>query len=189
MHREADEPRVMPAVGVPVTPHPDGPSTDPAQINRVHPHHQQLIDMLDESPLRLPHYLAWSLSTGGTLLDGLSVFMLGLAIPLLERTMNLSPVQTGLLAAALVVGAAVGALSGGRLADRIGRKSVYLIDMALLGLAGLFSALAWTPWLLIGAQFLVGVGIGMDFPVSSSYVAECMPHKSRGRMMVATIAS
>jgi putative MFS transporter len=37
----------------------------------VHPDHQQLIALLDESPLRLPHYLAWALSSGGTLLDGL----------------------------------------------------------------------------------------------------------------------
>jgi MFS family permease len=155
----------------------------------VHPGHQQLISLLDKSPLRLPHYLAWALSSGGTLLDGLSVFMLGLAIPLLDRTLGLSALQTGLLGAALVMGAAIGALSGGWLADRLGRKSVFLLDMGLLGLAGLFSALAWNPWLLIGTQLVVGISIGMDFPVSSSYVAECMPHRSRSRMMVATIAS
>ncbi|WP_141738564.1 MFS transporter, partial [Acidithiobacillus caldus] len=85
--------------------------------------------------------------------------------------------------------AVLGASGGGRLADRIGRKAVFLLDMFLLVLAALGAALAWTPTLLILAQTLVGVAIGMDFPVSSSYVAETMPQRARGRMMVATIAS
>ncbi|WP_291523722.1 MFS transporter [Acidithiobacillus sp.] len=155
----------------------------------IHPDHATLIGVLDNAPLRLPHILAWALSTGGVLIDGLSVFMLGIAIPLLERSMALTPIEIGLLGAALVAGAVFGASLGGRLADRIGRKSVFLLDMSLLVLAAVLCALAWDPWLLICAQLLVGVGIGMDFPVSSSYVAECMPHRDRSRMMVATIAS
>src|SRR5262249_60667185 len=42
-------------------------------------------------------------------------------------------------------------------------------------------------WVLLG-QFIVGVGIGIDFPVSSSYVSETMPKEVRSRMVVATIA-
>ncbi len=159
------------------------------ETNAVHPGHAELLRLLDEAPLRLPHVLAWMLSSGGTLLDGLSVFMLGIAIPLLVRDMGLDTLQTGLLGAALVAGAALGASVGGRLADRIGRKGVFLLDMGLLASAAALGALTWDPWLLIGVQLLVGVGIGMDFPVGSSYVAECMPHRVRSRMMVATIAS
>ncbi|CUA95675.1 MFS transporter [Thiomonas bhubaneswarensis] len=154
----------------------------------VHPDHAQIVALLDDAPMRLPHYLAWALSSGGTLIDGISVFMLGIAMPLLTDSLGLSPLQTGLLGAALVAGAIGGAVLGGRLADRIGRKSVFLLDMALLAAAAGFSALTWNAWGLIAAQFVVGVGIGMDFPVSGSYVAECMPHKKRSVMMVATIA-
>lgn len=155
----------------------------------VHPDHASLIQLLDQAPLRLPHYLAWLLSSGGTLLDGLSVFMLGMAVPLVQREMAFTPWQLAFLGAGLVAGAVLGASGGGRLADRIGRKAVFLLDMFLLVLAALGAALAWTPMLLILAQTLVGVAIGMDFPVSSSYVAETMPQRARGRMMVATIAS
>jgi MFS family permease len=42
--------------------------------------------------------------------------------------------------------------------------------------------------MLIFGQLLMGLGIGIDFPVSASYVAEWMPRKIRSRMMVATIA-
>lgn len=155
----------------------------------VHPDHAQLTALLDAAPLRLPHMLAWALASGGTLLDGVSVFMLGIALPLLLHDLALTPLQSGLLGAALVLGAVVGAVTGGRLADRIGRKSVFLLDMGLLALAAGVSALTWDVSLLIAAQFAVGVGIGMDFPVSASYVAECMPHRQRSRLMVATIAS
>lgn len=159
-----------------------------ARANAVHPDHVTLIGLLDSAPLSLQHVMAWGLSSGGTLLDGLSVFMLGIAIPLLVHDMAFSATQTGLLGAALVAGAVAGASIGGRVADRAGRKSVFLLDMTLLGLGAVLCALSWNPWLLISAQFLVGVGIGMDFPVSSGYVAECMPHRDRSRMMVATIA-
>jgi len=154
----------------------------------VHPDHAQIIALLDAAPMRLPHDLAWALASGGTLIDGLSVFMLGMAIPLLTPGLGLSALQTGLLGAALVAGAIGGAVWGGRLADRFGRKSVFLLDMAILAAAAAFSALTWNAWGLIAAQFVVGVGIGMDFPVSGSYVAECMPHQKRSSMMVATIA-
>lgn len=155
----------------------------------VHPDHSTLIRLLDEAPLRLPHFMAWGLASGGTLIDGLSVFMLGIAIPLLVRDMSFTPIQTGLLGAALVAGAVLGASVGGHLADRLGRKFVFLLDMSLLCICAVIGALVWNPWELIGVQLFIGISIGMDFPVSSSYVAECMPHRDRSHMMVATITS
>jgi len=157
-------------------------------FSSIAPDHQQMTDLLDKAPMRLPHYLAWILASGGTLLDGLSVFLLGMALPLLQHCMVLSALEMGLLGAALVLGAVFGAAIGGRLADRFGRKTIFLLDMLLLALAAGSSALVWDPWSLVVAQLLVGVGIGMDFPVSGSYIAECMPHKQRSRLLVATIA-
>jgi MFS transporter, putative metabolite transport protein len=63
-----------------------------------------------------------------------------------------------------------------------------LIDMAIIAAGALVSAAADSPqWVLLG-QFLVGIGIGIDFPVSASYVSETMPKDARSRMVVATIA-
>jgi MFS transporter, putative metabolite transport protein len=42
--------------------------------------------------------------------------------------------------------------------------------------------------MLFVGQLLVGVGVGVDFPVSSTYISEVLPKRSRARMMVATIA-
>ncbi len=60
--------------------------------------------------------------------------------------------------------------------------------MAIIAAGALVSAVADAPqWVLFG-QFLIGIGIGIDFPVSASYVSETMPKRVRSRMVVATIA-
>lgn len=134
------------------------------------------------------HYVLWLVASGGAFLDGYSVASLGLALPLLKHDFSLSPLIVGLMGSALVLGAAASAWAGGVLADRLGRKRVLVIDMALVGLAALMGALAPHPWMLVLAQFLTGIGVGADFPTSASYVSEMMPRKARSRMTVATIA-
>ena len=144
--------------------------------------------ILDESPLLPIHYRIWALSTGGTLLSGVSMFLLGVTLPLIIPIFAMPATSIGLAAAMLMGGTVVGALIGGHLADRLGRKPVMIMDMILLMIATLLTALAPDARILIGAELLVGVGIGMDFPVGSSYLAEFMPQGRRGRMMAASIA-
>ena len=67
-------------------------------------------------------YAIWLLASGGTLLDGFSIFSLGVAMPLATRHFSLSALLVGLIGAALVLGAAIGAMLGGPAADRFGRK-------------------------------------------------------------------
>jgi MFS family permease len=133
-------------------------------------------------------YWSWFLASGGTLIDGLSIFSLGVAMPLITSRFSLSALMVGLIGSALVLGAVFGAVVGGPGADRFGRKPAFLIDMTIITVGALISALANAPqWVLLG-QFIVGVGIGVDFPVSSSYVSETVPKQARSRMVVATIA-
>ncbi len=160
-----------------------------ADPDGMHPDHRLVLQMLDDAPMSRMHYVVWMLATGGTLLDGVSVFMLGLAIPLLTVDLALTSIEVGLLGGALVSGAIVGASIGGRLGDSYGRRTVFILDMVVVFAAALVGSLGRTPLILIVAQAAVGVGVGMDFPVGSSYVAECMPHRRRTRMMVATISA
>jgi predicted MFS family arabinose efflux permease len=74
------------------------------------------------------------------------------------------------------------------MADHLGRKKLMLADMIIIGVGAAASALANGPGMLFIGELLVGVGIGIDFPTSSSYVSEVLPKRSRARMMVATIA-
>ncbi len=149
---------------------------------------QRLTLLLDASPLKAIQRWLWVLSTGGTLLDGFVIFALGVAMPLIIAEFHIAPEVVGLIGAALVLGAVFGAGFGGPLADRLGRKRLMLVDMIIIAVGAGTSALAKGPMMLFVGQFLVGVGVGMDFPVSSTYISEVSPKRSRARMMVATIA-
>jgi MFS family permease len=149
---------------------------------------QRLTSLLDGSPLKPIQRWLWVLSTGGTLLDGFVIFVLGVAIPLIIAEFNLTSGVVGLIGASLVFGAVFGAGLGGPIADHLGRKKLMLADMIIIAAGAATSALAnGFPMLFMG-QLLVGVGVGIDFPASSSYVSEVLPKRSRARMMVATIA-
>jgi MFS transporter, putative metabolite transport protein len=144
--------------------------------------------LLDSASMGRRQYWFWLLASGGTLIDGLSIFSLGIAMPLITSRFALSPLMVGLIGSALVLGAVFGAALGGPAADRFGRKPAFLIDMMIIAAGALISAAVSAPqWVLLG-QLLVGIGIGIDFPVSASYVSETMPKGARSRMVVATIA-
>jgi len=124
----------------------------------------------------------------GTLLDGFDIFALGVAMPLIIAEFHIRPDVVGVIGAALVLGAVFGAGLGGPIADRLGQKRLMLADMIIIGAGAATSVLANGPMMLFVGQLLVGVGVGVDFPVSSTYISEVLPKRSRARMMVATIA-
>jgi MFS transporter, putative metabolite transport protein len=149
---------------------------------------QRLTLLLDESSLNKIQRWLWALSTGGTLLDGYAIFVLGVAMPVIIAEFHIQAGVVGLIAASLVFGAVIGAGVGGPMADHLGRKKLMLADMMIIAAGACASALATGPAMLFVGQLLVGIGVGIDFPVSSSYVSEILPKASRARMMVATIA-
>ena len=149
---------------------------------------QRLTLLLDDSRLNPIQRWLWALSIGGTLLDGFVIFVLGVAMPLMIAQFHFTPDVVGLIGASLVFGAVFGAGFGGPVADHLGRRKLMLADMMIIAAGAATSALAnGFPMLFIG-QLLVGIGVGIDFPASSSYLSEVLPKRSRARMMVATIA-
>ncbi|MFO1104250.1 MAG: MFS transporter [Methylocystis sp.] len=143
---------------------------------------------LDEAPMTWRHYAYWLAASGGAFLDGFSVSALGVALPLLKGEFTISALFVGLVGSALVLGAVLGSAIGGLGADRFGRKRIFIADMAIIALACSIGALAPNARFILLSQFLLGVGVGIDFPTSGAYVSELMPRKARNRMTVATIS-
>lgn len=152
------------------------------------PSKTSVFELLDEAPMTSMHYYYWLFASGGTLLDGFSVVSLGIAIPLLKQELAITPILVGLIGSALVLGAVLGALLGGIIADRMGRKFAFIADMAILVAGSVLCAVARDPASVLAGQFMIGVGIGIDFPTSGAYVSEITPRALRSRMTVATIA-
>src|SRR5438094_9275890 len=89
---------------------------------------QRLTLLLDESPLKAIQRWLWVLSTGGTLLDGFAIFVLGIAMPFMVAEFHFQPDVVGLIGASLVLGAVFGAGLGGAMAAQLGRQPLMLVD-------------------------------------------------------------
>lgn len=89
----------------------------------------------------------------------------------------------GLIAAfsSNAISAGVGALAGGWLADKIGRKPVYQWDLLLYAFGVLWIVLAVQPWMLVFGYVFVGLAVGADVPASWTLLAEQAPDGKRGR--------
>lgn len=141
-------------------------------------------DRLDASPLTRTMWLLWLLSAGLIALDGFDFFIIGVAIPFLQRDFGLGATAVGAVATAAVAGSLVGSLTLGPITDRVGRQLMLFVDVAIFVIATAGTALAWNAASLIAFRFLVGVGIGADYPISVSYITENVPARFRGRMVI-----
>ncbi|MFA4826613.1 MAG: MFS transporter [Methanoregula sp.] len=147
-----------------------------------------LTEAMDDSPFTLKHAHIWFLSSMGIFLDGFDLFVLSIALPLIIVQFSATPLEQGIVGAAAVIGAIFGALIGGKLCDRFGRKKVFIADLFIFIIFAVLSAFAWNIESLILFRFLLGVGIGADYPACASYVSEFMPKRIRGRMLIAAFS-
>ena len=115
------------------------------------------------------------------LFDSIDLASLTFVLAPISEEFALSKGQAGLLASASFAGMFAGAFSGGMLADRIGRKAVFQYSMVVWGLASLACAGAWSFESLIVFRFLLGCGMGAEFPVAQSLVSEFIPSERRGQ--------
>lgn len=124
------------------------------------------------------------ISTLGGLLFGYDTGVISGALLYMNDSLNMNSVEEATVVSALLFpGAAVGALAGGRMADRLGRRGSLLI-CALLFLAGAIGcAVAPTVAFMVASRVLLGLGVGAAAVTCPLYLAEMAPAKLRGRMV------
>jgi MFS family permease len=121
------------------------------------------------------------------LLDGLEVTLVGSLGPTLQRpdTLGLSAAQIGWAASAYVGGAVAGALFFGRLADRLGRKRMFLVTLAVYLFATVLTAFSFDVASFAFCRFLTGFGIGGEYAAINSAIDELIPARVRGAVDLA----
>lgn len=139
---------------------------------------------LDNARMTPLHRRFWLLAGLGILLDGFDFFIIGVANPLIAEDFGIGAMQKGLVSAAAIVGAVFGAGLLGPLADKIGRRRLFRFDLWLFVVFSLLCMVAWDVWSLIAFRFVLGIAIGLDYPIAASYLAEILPSKQRGRWLV-----
>jgi MFS family permease len=127
---------------------------------------------LDRAPVSKFHLRAALVSGMGFFTDAYDLFVIGIASALIKLDWNLTTGQLALLNATMLGAAFLGALVFGRVADLIGRKRVYWLVAAIMAVAAIGSAFAPSLPVLIGFRFLLGLGVGGDYPVSAVLMSE-----------------
>lgn len=117
-------------------------------------------------------------------LDGLEVTLVGSLAAMLTQsgTLGLSEAQVGLAGSAYIAGAVLGALLFGDLADRLGRKKLFFITLALYMSASIATGCAWDFASFALFRFLTGAGIGGEYSAINSAIQEFMPARVRGQV-------
>ena len=140
------------------------------------------------SPITQMQWLIWGLAAAGKFFEGVVVFMTGVALPLMAQEFGLGATGRGVIAASTLFGILIGATALGGLADRYGRKQMFIVEMVLFGI--FIVLLTFSPSYVVVVVALVGIGValGCDYPTAHLIISESMPSRIRGRMVLGAFA-
>jgi MFS family permease len=116
------------------------------------------------------------------ILDGLEVTLAGAVSGALKQSPQLrfSNADVGIAASAYLAGAVTGAVLFGWLTDRLGRKRLFFITLAVYLVATAATALSWDFWSFMLFRFVTGAGIGGEYTAINSTIQELIPARYRG---------
>jgi SP family galactose:H+ symporter-like MFS transporter len=128
-------------------------------------------------------YLATAISALGGMLFGYDIGVISGAILFIKEDFSLSPSMEEIVVSSVLLGSLVGALVGGFLADRLGRRRLLIVTAVVFGLGAIGAALApGTAW-LIAARIVAGAAIGVASFVAPLYISEIAPVAIRGKLV------
>ena len=136
---------------------------------------------MDRLPITPLHRRATVVIGFGLFFDIYEVFLAGTLSSVLKKQFSLGGNALTLLLASAFLGMFVGAITLGRLADRLGRRRAFLLSMSTYSVFTLLAAFSPNATMLVICRFLSGIGIGAEPPVSDTYLGDMLPPTERGR--------
>ena len=155
-----------------------GTAKQPSQTRRG------ALAVLDNLPVNRFHWRLVFLSGLGWMFDGMDTILLSLVLPVLAVGWQLSPTQVGLVGTVDRFGALCGAALAGLLADRYGRRALFQATLLIYSLGTGLLALTANLSSFLFIRFFVGMGLGGELPVVATLIAEWVPARQRGRLLV-----
>ncbi len=143
-----------------------------------------LIQRLERIPVGRFHYELLIITGLGWMFDAMDTGIIAFVLPTLAKAWSLTTQEMGLIGSMGLVGMAVGAIFAGELADRFGRKRMFMATLVLYSVATGLCSVAWSFSSLLVFRFLVGFGLGGQLPVAVTLVTEYAPPAVRGRFIV-----
>jgi MFS transporter, putative metabolite:H+ symporter len=140
-------------------------------------------EVLDNARVGRGHWRITIIIGLGLFFDLFDVFLAGVLATVLTKTFGLSQALLPAVLGSSFLGMFVGATAMGFVADRIGRRPAFLLNLAIYSLFTLAGSFSPNAMVLIATRFLAGIGIGAQTPLSDAYLSEVLPARVRGRMM------
>lgn len=153
---------------------------------------QQLLDRLDSQKLTRFHWKATVVAGMGFLTDSYDLFVIGTVLLLIGKDSSIGKsslfganfaANSALVGSTALISAFLGALVFGTIADRVGRRFIYGVELLVLAVGALASAFSPDLTWLIIFRFILGIGIGGDYPVSATIISEHANMRDRGKLI------
>ncbi|MGY2487957.1 MFS transporter [Cupriavidus sp. CP313] len=138
---------------------------------------------LERLPFSGYHKLIFIIIAVAFFFDSVDLATMTFVLGSIKQEFGLSTATTGLVASASFFGMVLGAALAGLLADRFGRRPVFQWSMVLWGVASYLCSTAQSVEALIAWRVLLGIGMGMEFPVAQTLLSEFVPTANRGRLI------
>lgn len=139
--------------------------------------------LMDDVPLNRFHLKITGLTFGAHLTDGYILGSVGFALTQMTPQMNLSPFWQGMIGSSALIGLFLGSLILGWIADSVGRQKIFCFSFILITLASGMQFFAQSAEQLFLLRVLIGFGLGGDFAVGHTILAEFAPRKHRGVLL------
>ena len=117
----------------------------------------------------------------GYAFDGVDLMVIALTLPLILKEWNISMVQGGVIVTAMLLGSVLGGFIFGPLADKFGRKKALVWCIAFFGVTTGLGGFAQDPTQLAVLRFLAGLGLGAEWSLGATMLAEFNPPEKRGK--------
>jgi len=153
------------------------PSLSPVSV----PQPPEIGERLDRLPWTRFHTRV-TLALGiGWLLDAFEVNVIGSVLGVLKTLWRLTDTQASALVAIWLIGIMIGALAFGYLADRYGRRKLFILTLLLYSTFTVISALSQGYWFFFAFRFLTAIGVGAEYSAINAAIGEIIPARFRGR--------
>ena len=143
---------------------------------------------MDNAGVSRHHLKIMFISGMGFFTDAYDLFIIGVVMSLLKPIWHIGKIEESLVTSTALLATAFGALLFGRVADMLGRKRIYGVEVLVLAFGAIGCALSPNIWWLIGLRFILGIGIGGDYPVSATIMSEYAGKTSRGMLVTLVFA-
>ena len=134
----------------------------------------------DDIPVNKFHFKMMGITYGAHFQDGYAIGLIGLGLTAIVPALNLSTLWTSLIATSVMLGLFIGSLGMGWLSNKYGRAKIFMVSFILIATCTFLQLFVETAFQLFILRLLIGIGLGGDYSVGHTMLAEFLPRKQRG---------